>query len=221
MARSHPRTLNALFQRTNNFPDNKQQHKNMKNHHTPITRLGTIALAAIITTGAVSAASTSDKDGMMQTTTDPNNTGFAGNGLPMLAPGVQELSFSGRLNWETSTAYSFDISYGRFITSNWLVGVQGGITGINSDKDYRVGVFGEYNFLTGTKWVPFVRAGVGYSRPDIGSDSAVIGLDAGVKYFMRSNLAIFASVGGDWVISGNGGNDGFAKQIDLGLKFYF
>jgi len=28
--------------------------------------------------------------------------------------------------------------------------VEAGITGISSDKDYRLGVFGEYNFLTGT-----------------------------------------------------------------------
>lgn len=178
-------------------------------------------LAVILSTGAASAATTYSKGGMdtsttMQTDRDDNN-----NGLPMLAPGVQELSLSGRLNWETATAYNFDISYGRFITSNWLVGVEAGITGINSDKDYRLGVFGEYNFLTGTKWVPFVRAGVGYTRPDQGDDSATLGLDAGIKYFMRSNLAIFASVGGDWVLSGDDSNDGFAKQIDLGLKFYF
>jgi hypothetical protein len=139
----------------------------------------------------------------------------------MLAAGVQELSLGGQLNWESSTAYSFDISYGRFLTANWLVGIQAGITGVNSDKDYRAGVFGEYNFLTGTKWVPFVRGGLGYSRPDQGDDSGTVGVDLGVKYFMRSNLAIFASVGGDWVISGDGGSDGFAKQIDLGLKFYF
>ncbi len=192
----------------------------MKNKQTPITKLGAIAAVAMITIGAASAATTSSKDGM-QTTTDHTQTGFVGDGLPMLAPGVQELSLGGQLNWESSTAYSFDISYGRFLTSNWLVGVQAGLTGINSDKDYRLGVFGEYNFLTGTKWVPFIRAGVGYSRPDLGDDSAIIGLDAGVKYFMRSNLAIYASMGGDWVISGSGDSDGFAKQIDFGLKFYF
>jgi hypothetical protein len=38
---------------------------------------------------------------------------------------------------------------------------------------------------------------------------------------MRSNLAIYASIGGDWVISGNSSSDGIAKQVDLGLKFYF
>jgi hypothetical protein len=47
-------------------------------------------------------------------------------------------------------------------------------------------------------------------------------MDAGIKYFMRSNLAIFASVGGDWIVSGDdSSDDGFAKQTDLGLKFDF
>jgi hypothetical protein len=199
------------------------QHYYMNNNQTPITRLGSIVLASLISTGAASAATTSGKDGM-QTTTGYNQgeSPGQGDGLPMLAAGVQELSLGGQLNWESSTTYSFDISYGRFLTSNWLVGVQAGLTGINSDKDYRVGIFGEYNFLTGTKWVPFVRAGLGYTRPDEGDDSAFVGMDAGIKYFMRSNLAIFASVGGDWVISGDdSSDDGFAKQIDLGLKFYF
>lgn len=177
-------------------------------------------LAAVISTGAASAATTYSKGGMDSSTTTQAAPDY-NSGLPMLAPGVQELSLGGSLNWETATAYNFDISYGRFITSNWLVGVEAGITGINSDKDYRVGVFGEYNFLTGTKWVPFVRAGVGYSRPDQGDDSATLGLDAGIKYFMRSNLAVFGSIGGDWVLSGDGNSSGIAKQIDLGLKFYF
>jgi len=201
------------------FMRTKQRH--MKIKHTSHARHGAILLAAILTTGAASAATTSGKDGMDTSTTVQTDRSYDNEGLPMLAPGVQELSLGGRLNWEDSTAYNFDISYGRFITSNWLVGAEAGITGINSDKDYRVGVFGEYNFLTGTKWVPFIRGGVGYTRPDQGDDSATLGLDGGIKYFMRSNLAIFASAGGDWVISGDDSNDGFAKQIDLGLKFYF
>lgn len=191
----------------------------MKYNKTQTTKAGVIALAGLILAGTASAATTSAKDGFQSTTT--GETPGDDHGLPMLARGVQELSLGGQLNWETNTAYSFDISYGRFLTSNWLVGVQAGITGINSEKDYRLGVFGEYNFLTGTKWVPFVRSGVGYLHPDQGTDSAVIGVDVGMKYFMRSNLAIFASVGGDWVLSGSDSSDGFAKQVDLGLKFYF
>ena len=193
---------------------------NMKNKYTKITTLGAIALAGLVSSSAAFAATTSGKDGMM-TTTDMTGSGTVDDRLPMLAAGVQELSLSGQLNWEDSTAYNFDVSYGRFLTANWLVGIQAGITGVDSNKDYRAGVFGEYNFLTGTQWVPFVRAGVGYSRPEQGDDSGTVGLDAGVKYFMRSNMAIFASVGGDWAISGDSGSDGFAKQLDFGIKFYY
>lgn len=192
----------------------------MKHNQTRIAKIAAVAFTSLIATGAASAATTSSKDGMQSTTYQTERTGN-GDGLPMLAAGVQELSLGGRLNWEESTAYSFDISYGRFITSNWLIGAQAGLTGIDSDKDYRVGIFGEYNFLTGTKWVPFVRAGVGYADYDNGDSSGTVGVDAGIKYFMRSNLAIYASVGGDWVITGDGESDGFAKQVDLGLKFYF
>jgi len=199
-----------------------QQHQYMKMKHTHIISPGAILLAGLISIGAASAATVSGKGGMQTTTSTAHaQRDYSDHGLPMLAAGVQELSLGGRINWEDSTVYNFDVSYGRFLTENWLVGVQAGITGINSDKDYRLGVFGEYNFLTGTKWVPFVRAGVGYSNPAMGSSSAIIGLDGGVKYFMRSNMALYASVGGDWVISGSGSSNGFAKQLNFGLKFYY
>lgn len=192
------------------------------NKITTINKLGAITVAALITTGSAFAASVSAKDGMYTTNnTQQNQIAYPSDGLPMLAAGVQELSLGGHLNWEDNTSYNFDISYGRFVTPNWLFGVQGGLTGINSNKDYRLGVFGEYNFLTGTKWVPFIRASVGYTHPDRGDSGATLGLDAGIKYFMRSNLAIYASMGGDWNLTGDSNSDGVAKQIDLGLKFYF
>lgn len=184
-----------------------------------MNKIGASTLALVGLIGSASAATVSSKDGMQTTTSAYTQSD---SGLPILAPGVQELGLSGRLNWEDDTAYNFDISYGRFVTANWMLGVSGGITGVNSDKDYRAGVFGEYNFLTGTKWVPFVRGTLGYSKPNNGDDSGTAGLDFGVKYFLSSNLAVFGSFGGDWEISGdNGGDDGLAKQIDLGLRFYF
>ena len=189
---------------------------------TTINKLGAITLAGLLSTGAAFAATTSGKDGMVTTTsTQQTHSSYSGNGLPMLDTGVQELSLGGNLNWEDNTDYAFNISYGRFVTPNWLLGVDAGIIGVNSNQDYRVGVFAEYNFLTGTKWVPFVRAGLGYSNPNAGDSGVTLGMDAGVKYFMRPNLAIYASIGGDWNITGDGSNDGIAKQVDIGLKFYF
>ena len=189
---------------------------------TNIHRHSMLALALCAAAATTNAATLDSKGGMHTTTTAMKADHLhPGDGLPMLAPGVQELSLGGRVNWEDSTVYNLDVSYGRFITSNWMLGASAGITGINSDKDYRAGVFAEYNILTGTKWVPFVRGTVGYVNPDQGSSSGTVGLLGGVKYFMRSNLAIFASVGGDWVVTGSGSSNGFAKELNLGLNFYF
>ncbi len=184
----------------------------------PTNSLGTFAAAAVIGAGVASAATTSSKEGMQ--TTGYTESRSSDDGLPMLAPGVQELRLNGGFNWTDDTAYNLDVSYGRFLTANWQVGVQASLTGVNSEKTYGLGVFGEYNFLTGTKWVPFVRGTVSYVHPNDADDTAAFGLDGGIKYFMRSNLAISASVGGDWLLKGDG-DDGFNKQIDLGLNFYF
>lgn len=81
----------------------------MKIKHTRNASHGAILLAAMLTTGAASAATTSDKDGMDTTTIVQTDRNYDREGLPMLAPGVQELSLGGRLNWEDSTAYNFDI----------------------------------------------------------------------------------------------------------------
>ena len=185
------------------------------------SRIVAMMIAALAAAGSATAATTSSKDGLQTTTSDTSMS--ASSDLPILAAGIQELSVGGRLNWEDDTAYNFDISYGRFLTENWLVGVSAGITGLDSDTNLTAGIFGEYNFLTGTRWVPFIRAGIGYARPDNGDDSGTVGVDAGVKYFFRPNVAIFGSIGGDWVISGDDGgqDDGIAKQVDVGLKFYF
>jgi len=194
----------------------------MKINSNPNIGPRVMLIAGVIAASSAGAATVQSKGGM-HTTSPIVQAGPASyhDGLPMLAAGVQELRLGGSMNWEDSTAYNLDVSYGRFVTENWLLGVSAGLTGINSDKDYRAGLFAEYNFLTGTKWVPFVRGTIGYANPDQGSSSGTVGLDGGVKYFMRPNLAIFTSIGGDWVISGSGSSNGFAKQVNLGLNFYF
>jgi hypothetical protein len=193
----------------------------MKNKQTPITRLGAIFFAGLISTGAASAATTYSKGGM-QTSTGHTQSSYSGDSLPMLAPGVQSFNVRGGLNWDNQTLYYLDISYGYFVTSNVQVGIKGLLVGENSDKSYGLTPFVEYNFLTGTQWVPYVGANVGYINPYGGSHSAEAGVTAGVKYFFRPNIAISAEVGGAWHISGDRGeSDGFRKQLTLGTNFYF
>jgi hypothetical protein len=181
--------------------------------------LASLLTATVLGAGSAFAATTDSKGGMMTTTTD-SYARPTSDGLPGIAKGVQELGLDGRLNWEDDTEYNLNASYGRFVTDNWLLGGEVAFNGVNSDKNYGVGFFAEYNFLTGTKWVPFLGASVGYSRNEIGdnSDRANLGLTAGIKYFVSTNLAVAASMGGGWT---SDGEDEFQKEIDLGLRFYF
>jgi len=142
----------------------------------------------------------------------------------MLAPGVQELGLAGSLNWRDETAYNMQVSYGRFLTQNWLVGLRGGFQGVDSDVDFSVGVFGEYNWLTGTQWVPF--AGLSADWAEVNSDffdgnSIELGATLGVKYFFRPNIAVSVSLGAAWVADELPSGDDINRQVDIGLRFYF
>ncbi|MGD9419875.1 MAG: hypothetical protein Q7R22_013130 [Verrucomicrobiota bacterium JB025] len=119
--------------------------------------------------------------------------------MPMIAAGVQEIGLSGSFDWTDDTVYNTNLSYGWFLNDCWLFGFKVGVSGVNSDANVTAGLFTEYNIHTGTKWVPFVGGGVNYKRLDTGDDSAdgiETGLEFGVKYFLRANMAISASMTG-------------------------
>jgi hypothetical protein len=195
----------------------KKQYQQIMTTLKTINKLGAFAAAAAIGTGAATAATTYSKDGMQQ-----QSTGLVGDGLPMLAPGVQSFDIGGRLNWDGPTDYALAVSYGRFFTSNVQVGIEAFLAGKNSDNSYGLAPFVEYNFLTGTPWVPYVGAHVGYVNPDGGSHSVEGGVNLGMKYFFRPNIAIFLDAGGAWHLSGTRGiSDGFRKEITVGTSFYF
>ncbi|MFT4175065.1 MAG: outer membrane beta-barrel protein [Luteolibacter sp.] len=178
-----------------------------------------IAASLIVCTQAF-AATTSSKDGLQVTTSGP----VTDTGLPMIARGVQEIGLSGYLNWETNTNYALNFSYGRFFTDNWLLGARAGIDGQNSNAGYTLGVFAEYNFLTQSPWVPFVGVSADYNRLENNGDNLDalrLGLELGVKYFFRPNIAASLSGGAAWNSDRFPEGDDFAKQINLGLRYYF
>jgi len=158
------------------------------------------------------------------TISDMTGVKITNDDLPMIASGVQEFGLSGNLNWTNDTTYALDLSYGRFVTDCILAGVKGGVIGENSDADFSFGVFGEYNYKTGTKWVPFIGIGADWARLDDGfasSDAIRLRGELGVKYFLRSNMALSASMSGTWASDTLPGGDDFGKQINFGLRTYF
>lgn len=195
--------------------------------------MATLAGASLIGAGSSFGAAYSTKGAVHTSTQHHQQTGgLIDSGLPMIAAGVQEFGLNGRLNWQDETIYNLNISYGRFVTNNWLLGVDLGIDGVNSRAGYAIGVFAEYNFLTGSKWVPFVGIGLGYNHLrgtttqglntiDTSSDSVRARGEFGIKYFMRSNMAVTASMSGFWDTDSLPGRSDFGSQLNFGLRYFF
>jgi hypothetical protein len=181
----------------------------------------------VVTAALLGSASAGASNGGGASYSDASTSSWGSSGgsnLPMLAPGVQELGLAGALNWRDDTTYNLQISYGRFFTDNWLLGVRGGFQGEDSDVDFNVGVFAEYNWLTGTQWVPFFGVGADWAEVNsdfFDADSIELGATLGVKYFFRPNIAVSASLSAAWIADDLPSGDDFNRQLDLGLRFYF
>ncbi len=145
--------------------------------------------------------------------------------LPNLSLGVQEFGLSGNIDYGDDIAYNLNLSYGYFFKDNWQIGFTTNIQGENSDLNLGLGLFTEYNFVGETKWVPFV--GLSAKWASLGSDaldadSIALGLDLGVKYFLKENLALSFSVGADFAFDDVfPGGDDFQQTIKIGTRFYF
>ncbi len=145
--------------------------------------------------------------------------------LPNLSAGVSEFSLSGNVNWSEDTAYNLKLGYGYFFRDNWQVGFQLDVQGVEEDLTLGLGLFTEYNFVCDSKWVPYIGLSASWAHLDgdaFDKDSIALGLDLGIKYFVRENLAISFSVGADYAFDDVfPGGDDFAKQINIGTRFYF
>ena len=169
----------------------------------------------LTSTGASSAPSAGGLSGFGRNITDDS--------LPMLSAGTQELGISGSLNLDNVTTYSLDLSYGYFVRDNWEIGVTGEMIGNNSNRDFNVGFFTEYNFATGSKWVPFVGGAVVWNDVGLGNiddDGLAFRGTLGLKYFLRSHMAIAISTGFDWHPD-NATDVDLAPNFDIGMRFYF
>lgn len=146
---------------------------------------------------------------------------------PMLSQGTREFGVSGFLNWADDTAYNLNLTYGWFVRDRWEVGFNGGVQGVDSDLSFSLGLFTEYNFCLGetSKWVPFVGFSANWAKLDsdaFDSDSIALGLDLGMKYFIRENIAVSFSLGADFAFDDVfPGEEDFAKQVNIGTRFYF
>lgn len=162
----------------------------------------------------------------------------ADSGLPQLHKGTHELSVGGNINFSDGVDWDLNLGYGYFVADNWEVGVTLDWDGQDGDlfRDSRIGLFTEYNFATGTKWVPYVGvAGSFASSGDRfnavnnqkigGTDGFAFSGELGVKYFFRPSMAIYSAINFSWSPDDVFGvadeiKDNVTKW-EIGMRFYF
>lgn len=151
--------------------------------------------------------------------------GVRDDGMPMLSQGTQEFGLAGNINWGDDIAYNADLQYGWFFADSWLFGIDFNVNGIEDDVNFGLGLFTEYNFNTNTKWVPFVGASAKWAHlgsDALDADSIAMGGEIGIKYYLRSNLALTFSVALDWAFDDVfPGEDSLNKQLNIGTRFSF
>ena len=145
---------------------------------------------------------------------------------PMLSQGTQEFGIGGNIDFSDNIAYNLELTYGWYIKDNWQFGFTANVQGEDSDASFGAGLFTEYNFAyNDSKWVPFVGVSAEWARLDsdiLDEDSVALGLDIGIKYFVRENIAISFSIGADFAFDDVfPGGDDFQENINIGTRFYF
>ncbi len=147
------------------------------------------------------------------------------NELPKLSQGVQEFGLSGNIDFSDNIAYNLNLSYGKFFKDNWLVGFTANVQGEESDASFGLGLFTEYNFVRESKWVPFIGGAVKWASLNsdfLDADSIALGLEFGVKYFIRENVALSFSMGAEYAFKDVfPGGDDFQQNVKIGTRFYF
>jgi len=153
----------------------------------------------------------------------------------MLDKGTREFAISGN-----GDIVSGDVSlylepkFGYFAWDNVELGLAGSLNYNENETQVSIGPFAEYNFRTGSKWVPFVGGAVEWLNADIDIDSSGVetdsdgvGFDAslGLKYFLADNIAISTRYTHQWAsddlfTSADEVKDSAGFYV-IGMRFYF
>ena len=158
---------------------------------------------------------------------------------PNLDAGTKQLRIYG--SWDNNHPLDYQLTlgggFGFFIMDNLELGAVIGWESNDLSDTLEAGIVAEYNFTTGSPWVPFVKAGGLYAGVELDDDvynvsgradeDAFIGrLGGGVKYFFRDEIAIGLSVNYDLATEDlypddDGNMDNYNIQAVIGLEFYF
>jgi len=128
---------------------------------------------------------------------------FAAEVTPNLDQGTKVLEGAGTINL-MSDETAIQLAYGKFVADGIEVGAVAGLFDNDAYMSTELGLRAEYNFVRDSALVPFVSGGVTWSNVeaddnDIDTDAAVFPLGAGLKYFLRDEVAL--AVNGSYLMA--------------------
>jgi len=152
---------------------------------------------------------------------------------PNLDKGTKVLEGSGSIDGDTpqGTDVQLELGYGYFIEDGIEVAAIGGFTDNDNFTTYNVGARIEYNLVLDSEVVPYVGAGVLWvgaeaDETDESNDTAVGRFSAGLKWFIRNDVALTFSanyeIAADDIYIDEDGNledDNFVGLF--GIRYYF
>jgi hypothetical protein len=156
---------------------------------------------------------------------------------PQLHKGTHELTLQGFADFEESDDFWYfaDVGYGYFLVDGFELGLSFSLQGSDDNDRLSIGPFVEYNFLTGSQFVPFVSFGTQWVNAEIeiggegnvvdtSTDALLLDGEIGVKTFLRDNIAISTGIAYEWAT-----DDVFGAEDDVddgnglfkfGMRFY-
>jgi hypothetical protein len=130
--------------------------------------------------------------------------------------GTKEISLNGDLSFNGNDDFQIGAGYGQFTDTHLEIGLEGQFFAAKHEKsDYSIGPFVNYHFPSGSALLPYVGIFGGYANAG-GVDSASIGGQAGVKYFLNPGVAVYGQVQYDAVRRSTGQSD-----LVFGISTYF
>ena len=155
-----------------------------------------------------------------------------------LDKGTRELAIAGNGDFSGSDDWNLYLEpkFGYFVADDVELGLSGNVNLTDDSHQFSIGPFAEYNFRTGSKWVPFITGGFEWINADIDieleegdvssdSDAVAFGAGAGIKYFIADNIAISTKYTHEWA------SDDVFTSVDevkdsagfwlIGMRFYY
>lgn len=159
-------------------------------------------------------------------------------GSALVTKGSRELGMSGMLDFATATGTEFelDIKYAYFFWDRTSLGLRTQMYNNDAVNTFGLGATAEYNFtlparyrpLIGTDLVPYVGVALDYRQAklfDEKQSAAVLGGEAGLKFFLTDSTAVTVSLVGELASEDIYADDLDATNknlgIQMGMRFYF